>query len=143
MTKTEKQKSFIDLRSQGCSYDAIARAIAVSKPTLLKWSQQFDSDISQNKSKATDDLQTRYRDMRTSRVDALHYQIERIYKELATRNLESVRTPQLVKILAIVNRELRAEQDSIDRLSSSGSTEPNTWADLLKAASATRDSGIA
>ena len=47
-TITEKNE-FIELRSKGLSYNKIAEKMKVSKPTLLKWGQEFKRHIRNTK----------------------------------------------------------------------------------------------
>ena len=45
--KTKDQKTkFIVLRAKGLSFDKISKEIDVSKPTLIKWNQDFYKQIS-------------------------------------------------------------------------------------------------
>lgn len=40
----ELQEQFIDLRASSLSYDKIAKQQKISKPTLIKWTKQFEND---------------------------------------------------------------------------------------------------
>ena len=42
---TDKQNRFLTLRAEGKSYDAIAKELKKSKPTLMQWSKLFESEI--------------------------------------------------------------------------------------------------
>jgi transposase-like protein len=39
------KEKFIQLRAKGFSFDKIAKEISTSKPTLLKWSEEFEGEI--------------------------------------------------------------------------------------------------
>jgi len=41
----DKQNRFLSLRAEGKSYDAIAKELKTSKPTLMQWSKLFESEI--------------------------------------------------------------------------------------------------
>ena len=46
MTKNLRDKQdFIHLRAQGLSFEKISVEIGVSKPTLIKWNQEFSEEI--------------------------------------------------------------------------------------------------
>lgn len=42
---TDKQNRFLTLRAEGLSYDAIAKELKTSKPTLIQWSKLFENEI--------------------------------------------------------------------------------------------------
>ena len=42
---TDKQNRFLTLRAEGKSYDAIAKELKKSKPTLIQWSKLFENEI--------------------------------------------------------------------------------------------------
>lgn len=42
---TDKQNRFLTLRAEGKSYDAIAKELKTSKPTLMQWSKLFENEI--------------------------------------------------------------------------------------------------
>lgn len=42
---TNVQSSFIGLRAEGKSFNAIAKELKVSKPTLIQWSKLFENEI--------------------------------------------------------------------------------------------------
>lgn len=56
MYPMEVRKRFVELRGQGLSFAAISREMGVSKPTLIKWSKQYGSDI-QEQSHSTQEAQ--------------------------------------------------------------------------------------
>ena len=39
------KEQFIQLRAKGLSFDKISNELSTSKPTLLKWSVELDSEI--------------------------------------------------------------------------------------------------
>ena len=42
---TNVQSSFIGLRAEGKSFNAIAKELKISKPTLIQWSKLFENEI--------------------------------------------------------------------------------------------------
>ena len=41
----DKQNRFLTLRAEGKTYDAIAKELQTSKPTLMQWSKLFEAEI--------------------------------------------------------------------------------------------------
>ena len=41
----DKQNRFLTLRAEGKTYDAIAKELQTSKPTLMQWSKLFENEI--------------------------------------------------------------------------------------------------
>lgn len=41
----DKQNRFLTLRAEGQTYDAIAKELQTSKPTLIQWSKLFENEI--------------------------------------------------------------------------------------------------
>jgi orotate phosphoribosyltransferase-like protein len=46
MKEMQCKEKFIELRSQGLSFEKISKEINVSKPTLIKWNQEYSQEIS-------------------------------------------------------------------------------------------------
>ncbi len=46
MKSKDQKTEFIMLRAKGLSFDKISREIGVSKPTLIKWNQEFYKEVS-------------------------------------------------------------------------------------------------
>ena len=42
---TDKQNRFLTLRADGVTFDAIAKELQTSKPTLIQWSKLFENEI--------------------------------------------------------------------------------------------------
>lgn len=45
MKDLQNKESFIQLRAQGLSFDKISTQMGISKPTLIKWSQEFSKEV--------------------------------------------------------------------------------------------------
>jgi len=61
MKNNEDKENFIALRAQGISFDKISTEIGVSKPTLLKWDQEFAKEIANLRYLEADSLLTQYK----------------------------------------------------------------------------------
>ena len=48
MKDSSVKEKFIQLRAKGLSFDKIAKQIKISKPTLLKWSEEFEKEINKH-----------------------------------------------------------------------------------------------
>ena len=43
----KKAEEFIKLRAEGYSFDNIAEKLKISKPTLIKWSKEYEFEINE------------------------------------------------------------------------------------------------
>ena len=84
----ETRKRFVELRGQGLSFAAISQKMGVSKPTLIKWSKQYDSDI-QEQAHSTQEAQE----------STLLKVIHRTAEALKERDLKAASTPALLSTL--------------------------------------------
>lgn len=117
MTKTtDEVQKFIELRSQGLSYDKIAGEIGVSKPTLLKWSGQYSKELGEAQFFELNNLLTQYGLMRQGRVEAFAVALGAVLKELKLRsetgNFSDVRTDKLVDLAVSLEGRIARELES-------------------------------
>ncbi len=63
MTKNieQKQDLFIEMRTNGQSYNSIAKKLKVSKSTLIKWSREFRNEINNAKALELESLREEIR----------------------------------------------------------------------------------
>lgn len=45
MKDMQNKENFIRLRAEGFSFDKIAAEMGISKPTLIKWNQEFSKEV--------------------------------------------------------------------------------------------------
>jgi len=113
MKKQNLKEEFIRLRALGISYDKIARTINISKPTLLKWSQECSDQIANELYLNTDSLLDQYCVIKTSRIEAFAGCLKKAMEELSKRDFSSLPTKELLSITLLLESKLKAEADSI------------------------------
>jgi hypothetical protein len=109
MNDVETQQRFVFLRSQGWSFNRIAVELNVSKPTLIKWSRQFQFEIANLRSTETEALAERIFRQRHERWEALAHQLKRLEEEIAKRDLEEIPASRLHSIAAALRAEINRE----------------------------------
>jgi hypothetical protein len=97
------QTQFLTLRSQGLSYDNIAKELRVSKHTLLDWAKEFRPPIDAQLQSA---LQT-YHAAITHRAEALAQQFQIIAQNITTCDFKSSTYPRLVNLLLRLHKALQ------------------------------------
>lgn len=110
MAKDIKTKErFVELRAQGLSYAKIAQELGVSKPTLIKWSQELHEDINNLKVIEMEALLEKHYVLRRARIELLGEQLEAVKEELATRDLGDLSTSGLFNLLLKLSDTLKRE----------------------------------
>jgi DNA-binding transcriptional regulator YiaG len=93
-----KQSRFIELRAAGQSYSKISKQLDVSKPTLIKWSNNLCNEIKNAKAQEIERIREEYHLSREHRTRVLGTQLSQIAKELLKRDLSEVPTWRLYEI---------------------------------------------
>jgi transcriptional regulator with XRE-family HTH domain len=115
MTKnTDEQARFIELRAKGMSYQAIAEQINISKPTLLGWAKDFDTQIKEQRAIELQALLERYNASKMARVEGFAKLLQAIQAELDERIEESrgfglVPAEKLLSMAVILDQRLGGE----------------------------------
>jgi hypothetical protein len=95
--KSLSQNQFIRLRALGYSFDDIARKIEVSKPTLIKWSKTFQSDIEANVKQFDAQLLDELKIARKYRLAIIAQQFHAISEEISKRDFCELSLDKLLK----------------------------------------------
>lgn len=111
-TEHEKQK-FIEMRAQGLSYDKIAASLKISKPTLLKWSNELSTEIDNCKCYAMEALIEQYKVAKQHRVEFFASIMQKVIEELNSRSFEEVTVKDLVQILFQMQQKLQNELNNL------------------------------
>ena len=53
MKSIEEKQRFVELRAKGLSFERIAEELKVSKPTLIKWSEELFHEVQEADRKST------------------------------------------------------------------------------------------
>lgn len=105
----DQKLKFIQLRASGLSYDKIAKEINISKPTLIKWSRELETDIKNAQAIELDSLKEQYKTTKIERTKYIYEVYQRLKEEILKRDLSSIPTNKLIelnlKILESLNNE--------------------------------------
>jgi len=110
MKDTDKQKKFIELRAKNWSFQKISDELKVSKTTLIKWSKEFDYEISNLHNLEMEALLEDYQATREQRIQYLGTLQDKILTELEKRDLTDIRTDKLLDMLLKTSEKLEALQ---------------------------------
>ena len=109
MNDQETIARFIILRTQGWSFNRITVELSISKPTLIKWSRQFQFEIRNLRATETEALAERVFGQRHQRWEALAAQLKKIEEEIVKRDLEEIPASRLHGIAAQLRAEINRE----------------------------------
>ncbi len=93
-----KKEKFIELKAFGLSFDKIAAAINVSKPTLLKWSQEFEKEIAAEEYIKAEALVQKHRLYRQTRFEDAVEELARIRAAIKSKDLSKVNITVLLEM---------------------------------------------
>lgn len=111
-TMEEKQK-FIELRAKGISFDKIANELRVSKPTLLKWNQDFQKEIANLLYFQIESTLSQFRLEKCARIESMATILSKALEELRSRSMQDLSTKELLGIIHQANERLEKEVSSV------------------------------
>jgi len=111
--KVTLQERFIEMRAEGHSYDAIAKALHTSKPTLIAWGKTLTMEISNARALRMDELYQRYTVAKDRRIQVFGEQLDRIMAELGTRDLSRLKTESLFTLALKYGAALASERTAV------------------------------
>lgn len=127
---SEKQK-FIELRAQGLSFDKIAQELGISKPTLLKWSQDYGREIANLVYFQFETILTQFRLEKTARVKSMATLLSKALDELESRSFKELSGKELLSIVDYASERLQDELSFI-RYTTDETVDPRTeWQDEI------------
>jgi hypothetical protein len=112
MHATDTKNRFIILRSQGWTISRLAEHLHVSRPTLIKWNEEFHFII---KSLRAVELETLHESILASHkkeIDRLTEQQEAIAAELSNRKLCHVSTEKLFALDALLRSQIQKVREA-------------------------------
>ena len=109
MKDQETVQRFIELRSQGVSFQRIADQLGVAKSTLILWSREHQHLVQNLRAIEWEDFVDRTLASKHDRLKVLSEQLRRLDTELARRDLASVPTPRLLSMAEQLRRRLDRE----------------------------------
>jgi len=114
MAKTNKDKEkFIELRAQGLSFDKISKQINISKPSLMRWEKEYESQIDELKFIELESLIEQYAMSKKQRIEKLGEYLKKIKDEIDKRNLDDIPTAKLFELHFSIFEKFKDEIDGI------------------------------
>ena len=98
MDKNPTQTKFILLRSDGISFDKIAKELKVSKVTLIQWSKLFEDNIKELQFLAMVEIKKRYSNTVAKRYETLLQQLDKIDKAILEADLLETPLKDLIQL---------------------------------------------
>jgi len=117
MKDIKVKERFIELRAQGQSFDKISQELKTSKPTLMKWAQEFENEISELMFIEFESLFERYKMLRIERVRCYGEQLELIREALKEKDLKDVSATKLLDMALVIEDRIQGEMRDISHAS--------------------------
>ena len=92
----KKQQEFVVMRSQGISFDEITKQLNTSKPSLIKWSKQFQTEINDLKFEIMVQLKEQFQHSYQKKYEQLLKQLEKIDKAILEIDLSDTSLKDLI-----------------------------------------------
>ena len=96
--KTPTQTKFILLRSDGISFDKIAKELKVSKVTLIQWSKLFEDNIKELQFLAMVEIKKQYSNTVAKRYETLLQQLDKIDNAILEADLLETPLKDLIQL---------------------------------------------
>ena len=96
--KTPTQTKFILLRSDGISFDKIAKELKVSKVTLIQWSKLFEDNIKELQFLAMVEIKKQYSNTIAKRYETLLQQLDKIDNAILEADLSEESLKDLIQL---------------------------------------------
>ena len=96
--KTPTQTKFILLRSDGLSFDKIAKELKVSKVTLIQWSKLFEDDIKELQFLQMVEIKKQYSNTVAKRYETLLQQLDKIDNAILEADLLETPLKDLIQL---------------------------------------------
>lgn len=134
---TDTLEKFFELRAAGMSFEKIAAALDVSKPTLISWARENQAELHNRKTLALDDTLEKYQATRTARLRLFGERLAKLKEEADKRDLKEIPASKLFELMALYAKHLREEaaeapvfvgyHDTLDNFSLDTYTTRETW----------------
>lgn len=113
---TEEIEKFIELRAKGYSFDKIAEETGTSKPTLLKWSNQYGRELEQAQYFELHSLLAQYGLLKQQRVESVSVLLQAVIEEMKKRagneSLSRLPTDKLFSLYLALEGRLKEETET-------------------------------
>ena len=113
MKTVEDKQRFVELRAKGLSFERIAEELKVSKPTLIKWSEELFHEVQEAEFYELENLLENYKLMRKQRFENYCKILSSALAELASRaaagKLQEVPTEKLLNMAEQLEKRIQQE----------------------------------
>lgn len=109
MKDSDVRNRFVELRASGWSFARIAAEIGVSKPTLIKWSQEEYAALDLERFCRAEEFAERLGLLRQKRMETFGALLARARAELETRDFSGVPTERLLALTLALERRVGEE----------------------------------
>ena len=114
MKSQDVKEEFIRLRARGLSFDKISKEINTSKPTLLKWNEELEKEISNLSYLEVEIVLEQYRLAKINKIEGFSLVLQKAIEELKKRDFSDVNTKDLLGIISILESKLKIELKSVE-----------------------------
>jgi len=113
----EVKEKFVELRSQGLSFERITKELETSKPTLLKWAKEFENVISELMFVEFESLLEKYKMLKIERVRCYGEQLKLIRDALKKSKLKDVPANKLLDMALVLEDRIKGEMRDVSHVS--------------------------
>jgi len=117
MKGVEVKEKFIELRSQGLSFERITKELETSKPTLMKWAKEFENEISELVFVEFESLLEKYKMLKIERVRRYGEQLQLIRDALKKSELKDVSANKLLDMALLLEDKIKDEMKDVSHAS--------------------------
>jgi DNA invertase Pin-like site-specific DNA recombinase len=109
MKDTQTKNRFIELRSQGFSYEKIATELKVSKQTLINWSKELQLEILNLRAIQLEALQEKYFLTKEKKIEFIGNILNALKAEADKRDLTKLSDRELLELILKFSEKLDKE----------------------------------
>lgn len=102
----DKQQMFIELRAEGKSFDEIVKKVNISKPTLIKWSKEFEEKINEVSKIIEDQFIIEQKVKRTLRAQKISEELDKAYEALKHADYKNMSKKDLISVIEKLENKL-------------------------------------
>ena len=114
MKETNTKERFIQLRSEGMSFDKIALELKISKPTLINWSKELQAEIHNLKSIRKDAILEECQIRSENRLMLIGQTLNKLEGELGKRDFSDILTHKLLEQIEKLNEQISLVEQSLE-----------------------------
>ena len=109
MKTVDEKKKFIELKAKGLSLSKISNELNISKPTLVKWSQEYNKEIRNLLYLQFESIITECQLEQSARIESMAKILRKALDELNSRSFADLNIKDLISIIEQTSEKLRKE----------------------------------